>query len=606
MPRNAFRMGLGLLLASFLVMGSLPPAVGQEAVPPAPDGEIQAQAEPQVADDLGGSTQTTRAPDPQAAPRWLTDDPENAAQSDGESPFMETQVVPPSAVVHDPDALLPDGDPYWGIWIDNAPFDMAALTTFETKVKKKVSILHFGEAWQNGSGGYLPFQAFAFQRVRDHGAIPLVDWFSWRCCNATSNMNLAEVYNGKHDAHIRTWATAAKNWGHPFMLRFDAEQNGWWLPWSEQTNGNKPGDYVKAWRHVHDIFHSVGANNVYWVWCPNIAGSKSTPMASMYPGGNYVDWTCLDGYNWGTRNGNKWQTFAQVFGGEEMGGYRGQHNSYKEILSIAPDKPLMIGETASSEQGGSKAGWIKDALEVALPRTFPQIKALVWFNEYEDWSVTTSASAVDQFAKSIQSSYYEPNVFGSINEISTLTNPLPAQMAAAEAAPDPTTAVASSGVTLNAVADTSVWSSCLTCNGGRSAEIQTGGTTDYSYLRFDLSSLAGKTITGATLKLHSTTQSYAAPGGTYDVKVVGDTAWAETAPTYSSRPAIGSTILGTLAGPQPVNTWHSVSLNASAMQTYAGKLLSVAIVGRGTDVFRFYARESGANGPQLVVAYRGS
>ena len=31
-----------------------------------------------------------------------------------------------------------------------------------------------------------------------------------------------------------------------------------------------------------------------------------------YPGDEYVDWTGVDGYNWGVRNGG-WQSFEQVF-----------------------------------------------------------------------------------------------------------------------------------------------------------------------------------------------------------------------------------------------------------------------------------------------------
>ena len=46
----------------------------------------------------------------------------------------------------------------------------------------------------------------------------------------------------------------AQEWGHPFFLRFDWEMNGFWFPWSEGVNGNKPGEFVAAWRHVHDIF----------------------------------------------------------------------------------------------------------------------------------------------------------------------------------------------------------------------------------------------------------------------------------------------------------------------------------------------------------------
>ena len=39
-------------------------------------------------------------------------------------------------------------------------------------------------------------------------------------------------------------------------------------------NGNSPGDYVKMWRHVHDIFEAEGANQyVIWVWAPNIVNN---------------------------------------------------------------------------------------------------------------------------------------------------------------------------------------------------------------------------------------------------------------------------------------------------------------------------------------------
>ena len=46
--------------------------------------------------------------------------------------------------------------------------------------------------------------------------------------------------------------------------------NGNWFAWMEGVNGNQPGEYVAAWRHVHDIFTAVGATNVSWVWCPNV------------------------------------------------------------------------------------------------------------------------------------------------------------------------------------------------------------------------------------------------------------------------------------------------------------------------------------------------
>ena len=55
--------------------------------------------------------------------------------------------------------------------------------------------------------------------------------------------------------------------------------------------------------------------------------------------------------------------------------------TYGELLSIAPSKPIMIAETASTEEGKTtkKATWITDALN-SLPTVFPAIRALVWFN----------------------------------------------------------------------------------------------------------------------------------------------------------------------------------------------------------------------------------
>jgi hypothetical protein len=43
---------------------------------------------------------------------------------------------------------------------------------------------------------------------------------------------LAKLYTGTYDAYITQWAQDAKNWGHPFFLRFDHELNGWWCPWN--------------------------------------------------------------------------------------------------------------------------------------------------------------------------------------------------------------------------------------------------------------------------------------------------------------------------------------------------------------------------------------
>jgi beta-mannanase len=164
------------------------------------------------------------------------------------------------------------------------------------------------------------------------------------------------------------------------------------------------------WRHVHRIFDTVGARNVTWVWCPNVNYADAVhPLRSLYPGNAYVDWTCLDGYNWGTNPlaPAGWHSFDETF-----------RATYRVVTKdIAPTKPLMIGETSSSEYGGSKASWITDALTDQIPRHYPRVRALVWFNKNADgmdWIIESSPAAQAAFAAGIAAPLYATNDFSAI------------------------------------------------------------------------------------------------------------------------------------------------------------------------------------------------
>jgi len=313
---------------------------------------------------------------------------------------------------------------YWGALVaGQAPStdNMQAggvFDSFEATAQKKMAIIHWGQSWQM-SGSYQGFYAPWFDKVRAHGSIPLIDWASRRLEGGVSqpDLQLSTIYNGVHDDYIRQWALDAKAWGHPFFLRFDWEMNGdWQFPWSEQLNGNQPGDYIKAWRHVHDIFSQVGATNATWVWCPNISSGTTRPMSSLYPGDDYVDWTCLDGYN----KESQWLDPYSVFTGSETDWL---YDSYTEILKVAPTKPIMVGETASIEArdgGAKKAAWIADFLTSHLPKDFPKIKAIVWFNWDDDnpaytFPIESSRPSQSAFAAAIGSSYYAANDFANFD-----------------------------------------------------------------------------------------------------------------------------------------------------------------------------------------------
>jgi hypothetical protein len=309
---------------------------------------------------------------------------------------------------------------YWGATIgshltgDQAPWDMNAVSSFEQDAGKSPSMVQFFQPFAQcgGSGCSLySFPTEPMDNIRSHGSIPVLSWSSQAIPSTLDqpDFQLSDVISGRYDDYIAKFAAAARDWGHPFFLRFNWEMNGNWFPWSEGVNGNGGGEYVAAWRHVHDIFVAAGAGNVSWVWCPFVdPGSSLHDLGSLYPGDAYVDWTGLDGYNWGTNPASPrgWRSFDQLF-----------RRTYDEIVGdIAPSKPMMLGEVGSSEHGGSKADWIRDAL-AAVPTEYPQIRALLWFDKFDDdmdWPIETSAPATAAFAEGIQQPAYVTAGYGGL------------------------------------------------------------------------------------------------------------------------------------------------------------------------------------------------
>jgi len=326
---------------------------------------------------------------------------------------------------------------YWGAHIDghaygfgNPPWDMRAVSTFEAAAGKQASILTLGSYWAI-DGKFQPFDAKAFNAIRDHGAIPFFTWSSADSGKGTDQPDFRnrEIAAGRYDDHLRTWARAARAWGHPFFLRLDGEMDGWWHPWGEGktaeggpiVNGNAPGDFVLMWRHVHDIFAEEQVQNVTWVWCiGQLSTSSQYPsLAQVYPGDDVVDWSGMDPYN----KYRTWLTFSQALDGD---GVPWLKNTYQEILTVAPEKPMMLGEVGSVEKAddsSAKATWLRSALLDELPNRFSRIQAIIYFNwalNHRTVSIESSQPAQSAFAEGIASDYYANNAFGSL-----CTSPIP-------------------------------------------------------------------------------------------------------------------------------------------------------------------------------------
>lgn len=336
------------------------------------------------------------------------------ACSNGSRPLSAPAPVAPSTTVTSSPATRPHGV-YWGAYAGgaqygsaDAPWDLSSAATFEDHAGKHLSMLEWGQDWYdtNGSGSgpaLQPFPAALLNSVRQAGYLPVISWGSDQAAIAAPQpgFQLARITGGAFDGYLHAWATAAAAWGHPLYLRFDWEMNFPSAPYSERNNGNQPGDFVAMWRHVHDVFVGAGATNVKWVWCPHASTPSSQPLAGLYPGNAYVDWVGLDGYNWGSTpnvgDDGGWRTFDQIFSA-----------SLGQLAELAPTKPVMIGEMASTERGGSKPAWIANAF--GSIGTDPSIGAVIWFNknaDHMDWPIESSPAAQSAFAAAIAAPSYD-------------------------------------------------------------------------------------------------------------------------------------------------------------------------------------------------------
>lgn len=245
--------------------------------------------------------------------------------------------------------------------------------------KPAIHLTYYGwnEDWTQHD---VPEQDFA------DGRIPLVNW-------EPAGVDFDAIAQGALDAVITARAKGSKALGKKFFLDFAAEMNG-----DEAWGGNNPTRYIAAYRHIHDVFVAAGATNVVWAWCPNVTDiDGGAETMAYYPGDAYVDWTGVDGYNWGTsQSGFAWQSFHDVF-----------KDIYPKLA--AKGKPILIGEMASDEVGGDKAAWI-DGIIPTLRSDFPLMKAFVWFDikKERQWQIDSSAASLAAYKRMASDPFVNP------------------------------------------------------------------------------------------------------------------------------------------------------------------------------------------------------
>ena len=235
------------------------------------------------------------------------------------------------------------------------------------------------------------------EQMGSAGQTPFVTLEPWSLASARGQVDqpqysLASIINGDHDTDLRTIASKLGSLGQPFYLRFAHEMNAWWYPWCEAVNGNRSGQYVDAWRHVHRVVSQAAGVPIRWVWSPNrllnSSHYKLPTLAELFPGRDVVDVMGMTGYS--HDDPSPLVTFGPTV------------DQLKHLSSL----PLVLSEIGA--EGGSQASWIRQ-LQPFL-RHDPRIQGFVYFETSPattgatgEYQIATSPSSVSAFTAMLRS-----------------------------------------------------------------------------------------------------------------------------------------------------------------------------------------------------------
>jgi hypothetical protein len=283
---------------------------------------------------------------------------------------------------------------YWGTFRQDAPYVRAEVEAVRAETGAWPAIQMWYQEWD----GRPDFDVLSARWLEARGIVPMVTWEPWRPPDEFGNLvvdqseySLARIAAGDLDPYIARYASSIRRFGGPVMLRPFHEMDGFWYPWGGLVNGNTPAVYVAAWRHVHDLFRTMGATNVTWVWSVNhrsVPDTEENQPAAYWPGRAYVDWIGISGFNWGSAGaGSVWKSFEDVYA-----------ERYAELLTFG--RPIALTEVAAAELGGDKAAWITDAFATITAR-YPRVRAVIWYDKLDsserDWRIGSSPESQAAF-----------------------------------------------------------------------------------------------------------------------------------------------------------------------------------------------------------------
>ena len=169
---------------------------------------------------------------------------------------------------------------YWGAWIGDQltgtqpPWDMRAVSAVRSERRQgplagplRLAVRRLLRARPAPSTRF-PTGRWTASALRRDPPLQLELASTPAPAGAPARSSSGDVIAGTYDPYIRELRRSRPRLGPPVLpaLRLGDERR--LVPLGRGVNGNQPGEYVAAWRHVHDIFTAVGATNATWVWCP--------------------------------------------------------------------------------------------------------------------------------------------------------------------------------------------------------------------------------------------------------------------------------------------------------------------------------------------------
>lgn len=305
----------------------------------------------------------------------------------------------PSGSCHLGDLLVPTCGALWGI---SSP-KPAEIPTLEKDAGRKFDLVQLWHGIDQGDVPRAHELKMAAQGHILHYNFAAKNW-------GAGPARYADIAAGKYDKAIDQAARNFKKFGKPVFVTFDHEADQ-----KSRRQRGTPQQYAAAWRHIHDRYRAIGADNVVWVWVVTGYPGNFAQVPALYPGNKYVDWVSWEAENGaGCKPSNRDPAKAKSFE-QLMSPFYTWLKKDGAKAGIDPKKPYMItgfGTIIYPSDPNLSVRWYKEVPGVL--KRYPQIKAVQLWNSSLgpacDFRITRSPAITKAFSTAGQDPHVKPKL----------------------------------------------------------------------------------------------------------------------------------------------------------------------------------------------------